>query len=67
MHAVPPESPRHAFRAALSTLAVPTRSPRHGIATICVVAGALLALCPPASLSPEAARPAGLAVGAIGL
>ncbi|MEG6504287.1 SLC13 family permease [Nitratidesulfovibrio sp. 1201_IL3209] len=69
MHTAPAPgdpSPRP-FHAVLCALAALPRSPRHGIAMTCVVAGALLALCPPASLSPEAARPAGLAVGAIGL
>lgn len=43
------------------------RSPRHGIALACVLAGVLLALYPPSSMPPQTARPAGLAVGAIGL
>lgn len=49
---------------ALSALA---RSPRHVVSAICVAGGALLTLYPPAALPPEAARPAGLAVAAIGL
>jgi len=50
--------------APLLTLA---RSPRHVIALASVLAGVLLTLCPPTALHPEAARPAGLAVAAIGL
>lgn len=63
MHVPQPFSTPSPF-AALSALA---RSPRHVVSTICVAAGVLLALYPPALLPPEAARPAGLAVAAIGL
>ncbi|WP_353120669.1 SLC13 family permease [Nitratidesulfovibrio sp.] len=59
--------PFHHARSALTTLASLARSPRHAIALTCMAAGAALALCPPAALPPDAARPVGLAVGAIGL
>ncbi|MBZ2172289.1 SLC13 family permease [Nitratidesulfovibrio sp. SRB-5] len=69
---MPPDSPfspppPHPARTALTTLAALARSPRHVIALACAAVGALLALYPPAALPQEAARPVGLAVGAIGL
>lgn len=60
-HPAPTALPPAAARGALA------RSPRHVIALACAAAGVLLALHPPAALPPEAARPVGLAVGAIGL
>ncbi|NHZ47637.1 SLC13 family permease [Nitratidesulfovibrio liaohensis] len=72
---MPPDSPfssqtRHPAPTALTppaALAALARSPRHVIALACAAAGVLLALHPPSALPPEAARPVGLAVGAIGL
>lgn len=70
---MPPDSlspaahPLRPLRDGLAALVMLARSPRHAIAVACVLAGMLLALYPPASLPPQAARPAGLAVGAIGL
>ena len=61
------DQPSRPSRTAPSALASLARSPRHAIAACCVLAGVLLVLFPPPSLPPQAAPPAGLAVGAIGL
>lgn len=63
----PSPQPLHPARTALAALGALTRSPRNVIALACVLMGALLTLYPPAALPPDAARPVGLAVGAIGL
>ncbi|MDR3044087.1 MAG: anion permease [Desulfovibrio sp.] len=63
----PSPRPLPPARTAPTALDALARSPRHVIALACVAAGALLALYPPAALPPQAARPVGLAVGAIGL
>lgn len=63
----PSSHPFHHARSALTILASLARSFRHAIALACMAAGAALALYPPAALPPDAARPVGLAVGAIGL
>lgn len=63
----PSPHPFRPARTALAALVELARSPRHVIALACAAAGALLAFHPPTALPPEAARPVGLAVGAIGL